>query len=338
MATRADVAQLAGVSPSTVTYTLSGQRPIAEETRKRVLAAAEKLGYRPNALAQGLAGGRSRNLALVFPSLERGVNDADVEYLIGAADAARALDHRVLLWTTHTNDPADLEELRATLLVDGLLLMEVRLEDERVTFLQRSGIPFALIGRTADPVGLLYSDRDFSAAGRMAVQHLAGLGHKRVGLLCSSEHLHTLGLGAVNRGESGVIEAAQHIGLSVDVMHCEPTAEAGRAAFMRLEAISPPITAVICLNDEATIGVYQGAQIHGRRIPAALSVISLTVSVQRAEFFYPPITAIHPPAGQIGRSAARALIHQLTGGPPSEEQTLWPGQLIERASTAPPRT
>jgi DNA-binding LacI/PurR family transcriptional regulator len=336
MATRADVARLAGVSPSTVTYALSGDRPIAEGTRSRILAAAKELGYRPNVYAQGLAGGRSRVIALVFPSHERGVNDSDVEYLLGATEAARALDHQVLLWTPEDIDLTELTDVTRNQLIDGLLLMEVRLEDARVEFLRRSGTPFALIGRTADPTGMLYSDRDFAAASRMAVEHLVGLGHRRIALIDSPERLHELGLGAVVRAQAGVIDAAAALGIQVDVHHCDPTVESGRAVFIRLLGAEPAVTAAIGLNDEATLGVYQGAQSHGMRVPENLSVVSLSVSAKRASFFYPPITAISPPAVEIGASAARALIHQLTGRrAPSLQQTLWAGRLVERGSTAP---
>ena len=336
MATRADVARLAGVSPSTVTYALSGERRIADKTRQRVLSAASELGYHPHALAQGLAGGRSRNIGLLFPAVRRVVNASDVEYLIGASEAARELGYRVLLWTTDPADAAELAQLVGTLLVDGFLLLEVHLNDRRVEFLREYGSTFALIGRTAQPDDLLYSDRDFAEAGRVAIEHLAGLGHRRVALLGSPTYAQQMGLAAVDRSEKGVLDAARAAGVEVDVVHAEATVDAGRATFGMLAAMPAPPTAVVCLNDEATIGLYQGAQIHQRRIPDDLSVLSLTISVQRADYFYPPLTAIHPPAKQIGASAARALIGRLTGNPTGPGQSLWAGDLVSRGSTAPP--
>lgn len=339
MATRADVARLAGVSPSTVTYALSGDRPIADDTRRRILAAAEQLGYTPNAMAQGLAGGRSRMIALLFPSLERGVTDSDLEYLIGAADAARELNHRVVLWTTDKEGPEEVMSLVRTGVVEGLLLMEVQMHDTRIESLTESGTPFALIGRTADPSGLIYADRDFEEAGRRAVSHLVGLGHRHIAYVGSHEHLFDIAMGAVVRAQAAVAAAAQRAGVSLEVLHCDWTVAAGREALTTLVTQLPSVTAVIGFNDEATIGVFQGAQARGMRIPEDLSVMSMSMSEQRAHYLYPAITAISPPAGLIGSAAARALIHALEKQPGTKGlQTLWPGTLVERASTSQPRT
>lgn len=333
MVTRKDVAERAGVSPATVSYALTPGRSVSEATRARVLAAAAELGYVPNVMARGLAGGRTRALAMLIPPAERGVSESDMEYLVGAAEAAKALDHQVLLWPMDRHDVANSRRVNGGGLVGGVLLMEVIMQDERVGYLQEAGIPFALIGRTADPSSLLYADRDFDEVARLAVAHLRGLGHRRIAYLGSPESAYEFGVAAVIRSERAVREVGAAAGMEVAVMHCAHTPAAGREALANLLLRHPGTTAVISFNEEATFGLYHGAQAAGLRIPYDLSVVSTSVSKKRAALFHPALTAISPPALEIGGSAARALISALDELHIDPGPRLWAGTLQERAST-----
>jgi DNA-binding LacI/PurR family transcriptional regulator len=111
MPTMHDVARRANVSLSTVSYAINGTRPISEETRQRIFAAMEELGYRPHALARGLASKRSRILALLFPTSERGMGTTDLEFIVGAADTAREVGYHLVLWTSDINDAVELRQL-----------------------------------------------------------------------------------------------------------------------------------------------------------------------------------------------------------------------------------
>lgn len=338
MVTRKEVAELAGVSPATVSYALTPGRPVSVETRAKVLAAAAQLGYVPNALARGLAGGRARTLAMLIPTSERGVADSDMEYLVGAAEAARALDYQVLLWPMDRTDIAAAARLSRGGLVSGVLLMEVLMNDERLTTLRAEGIPVALIGRTANPEGELYADRDFARVGRLAVKHLAGLGHRKVAFLSAPKAAHDFGLGAVVRSAQGVVDAAAKASIEVNVLFSDHTVAGGREALATMMTAHQGTTAVITFNEEATFGLYHGAAAQRLQIPGDLSVISTSVSEKRATLFYPPLTAISPPALQMGGAAAKALIAKLEGLDIDPGPRLWSGKVVERASTAPPRT
>ena len=104
MATRADVAKLAGVSASTVSYALSGERTISDETRKKVLKAVAQLDYRPNFAAGALAGGKSKTIALVSPSGEFGIALIALEYINGAGEAARARGYHLVIWPSQESE------------------------------------------------------------------------------------------------------------------------------------------------------------------------------------------------------------------------------------------
>lgn len=337
MATRADVARLAGVSASTVTYALTGSRPISEETRARIVAAMEELGYTPNAMAAGLAGGRSRIVALLFPAAERGMSNTDLRYVIGAANAARELGYHLLAWPTDAHDLDDVTHLSRTGMVDGVILMEVRLQDERVDTLRRASIPFSLIGRTADTDGLLFADADFDAIASLAIDYLVGLGHEQVAFLNGPERLITAQYGATLRVESGFLQAAASRDVTAATFRCEHTVTAGREALATILKSDPDVTAIVSMNEEATVGLVQAAQARGLDIPKDLSVLSLASSSSFAEVTWPPLTTISPPAEAIGRAAARALIRSLGETEVAPEPQLWVGELVERASTGPVR-
>jgi DNA-binding LacI/PurR family transcriptional regulator len=325
---------LAGVSTSTVSYVLSGVRPIGDETRRRVQAAMEELGYTPNALASGLAGRRSRILALLFPSGPRGVGSADLEYVVAAADAARECGYHVVLWPTSDGDLAEVRRLSASGLVDGVLLMEVLLEDERVRLLQSSGIPIALVGRTRQPDDLACADADFDQMGRLAVEYLASLGHRRIGLLSASQEMLDLGYGPSVRTAEGVACAAADAGVDLVSLACGHTVADGRAALSDMLDRAPELTAVIsAFNWEGVMGLLQEASARGLRVPQDLSVLLMTSSQGQAEMTRPALTTIGPSPTEIGRAAAVALVRQLEKPDDARGQSLFAGVLVERGST-----
>ena len=335
MATRADVAKLAGVSTSTVSYALSGERPISESTRLRIVAAMRQLGYTPNALASGLAGRRSRIIALLFPSGPRIIASTDMEYVIAAADAARERGYNLVVWTTGGSDLDEVERLCGTGLVDGVLLMEVLLQDERVRYLQAGGVPLALIGRTAEFDDLAYADADFDQTAHLAVDYLAGLGHRDIALLNGPRRLLDLGYGACTRIDQGVAEAATEAELNLVALTCDHTAPAGREACDDLFRRCPRITGVISFNWEATVGLMQQAERRGLAIPERLSVVSLANSVGQVEITIPALTTINPPGPEIGRAAALALIERVENPDAAPVQLLVKGPLVERGSSGP---
>lgn len=334
VATRADVAKRAGVSTSTVSYALSGARPISEETRRRVLAAMEELGYTPNMLASGLAGRRSRIIALLFPSQPRHIAGTDLEYVVAAADAARERGYHVVLWTMSEGDLDEIMRLSTSGLVDGVLLMEVRMRDARVEPLSAAGIPLTLIGRTADDGELIYADADFDASARLAVRRLAELGHRDVGFVNAPPGILDLGYGAAERMELSVRAAAGEAGLTLVSVPCEHTAAAGRAALGEMLATAPATTGVISFNWEATVGMMQEARTRGIRVPEKLSIIAFAPTWQ-ADLTVPPLTTVTLPAAAIGRAAALALIDHLERPDGAPTRILLPGSLIERGSCAP---
>ncbi|RVX43306.1 DNA-binding LacI/PurR family transcriptional regulator [Nonomuraea polychroma] len=334
MVTRADVARLAGVSTGTVSHVLTGARSIRPETRRKVLDAMEQLGYTPNAMASALAGGRSRIIAIVFPSQPRTIVGSDLEYVLAATDAARARGFHVVLWTSGPDDLHELRQLAKAGLVQGFLLMQVTLTDERVKFLESAGIPVALIGRTQTPGHVPYADADFTQIARMVAEHLAGLGHRTIGMLNAPYERGTHGIGAAVRFADDVRRTCADLGLGCTIVASAHTVRAGRAALRELLDAAPETTAIISYNWEATLGAMHEARALGRPIPERLSLV--LCSNGEPESTDPELTTATPPATEIATAAVEALIDHLADPDTPPAQRLVPSVLVERNSTAPP--
>lgn len=339
MATRADVARLAGVSPATVSYAMSGKAPISDETRDRVFAAMRELQYTPNVMAQALAGRRSRIIAMLLPSQERALSNADMEYMLGAASAARELGYHLLLWPTVDRDVEEVVALGQTGLLDGVILMEVRMEDERVALLREANVPFSLIGRTADEnAEPLFSDRDFEGAVFTAVEYLVSLGHEHIAFINAPRRLIKHGIGALVRAEAGFKSAAKHFGVKGVSLYCDVTIQAGRRLAAELLVKHPEVTGLVEMNSEAIIGFMQQAPLVGIEIPRQLSVISANIPDGLADATVPALTTVSPPANSMGRAAAQMLIASVCEESLPNTPRLYAGRLVVRGSTGPAPT
>ena len=179
-----DVAERAGVSIATVSFVINNTKRVTPETRLRIEAAMAELGFRRNVVARALASRRTRIIALVYPALEHRIGGAIADFITSAARATSEADYHLVVWPI-SNDATELTELVGQGLVDGVLLMEVQLEDARVEVLRGLDVPFALIGRTRDAGPGLRGHR-LRHHGRYAIGP-AGLGHRGIVLLSGSQ-------------------------------------------------------------------------------------------------------------------------------------------------------
>ena len=334
MATRADVARFAGVSESTVSYVLSGKRKISAKTSERVQAAMAALGYTPNAIATGLAGGRTTIVAWHFPVGTRRLSLTEFEYVYAATQAAGAAGRHLLLWTGEIADAADLERLTATQLIDGIILTEIVADDPRIELLQATGIPFALVGRPADPGDLTYVDADFDEIGRMAVEHLHELGHRRIAMLADDAEPLRVGYSPLLRlGDALRRWSAVHE-IELTMLSGGSTVAQGRA--LGCSPDFPSVTAVLGLNPMTLVGVMEGRIARGVRIPADLSFLALGVSESTAMLTRPHLTTVFPSGEEIGRHGVHLLEEVIDGT--GARQVLVPAQIHIGASTGPAAT
>ena len=327
-----DVARQAGVSPSTVSYVLSGKRPISEETRQRVEEAIRELGYRPHAGARALASSRSNVLALVIP-LRAGIHVPVVmQFAVSVVTTARKHDHDVLLLTQEEGEEG-LRRVADTALVDALIVMDVQLREPRLPLLRSLERPSVLIGFPADSEGLTCIDLDFKAAGEACVEHLARLGHRVVALVGSPPEVYVRQTAFAQRVVQGFTAAADRSGLSSSVHPCEASPAAARLVAEQLLREHPALTGVVVHNEPILEPLIEAFQQLGLRVPGDLSVTAICPD-ELAESVRVPVTSVALPSAEVGERAVELLMKKL-GGSAVPEATLLPPRLTERASTMP---
>jgi DNA-binding LacI/PurR family transcriptional regulator len=323
-----DIARLAGVSVSTVSRILNDKPDVAMTTRERVKQVMDDHGYSPHTLAQRLAVRRSRSIALVFPLGDTAGRAEVATFIVKAAFAAEAENYLFSLVAAPTTESRLLNLYRSAQ-VEGVILMEVHMDDWRVELLRNFGYPFVMIGRTANNEGLSYIDLDFESAIVLAADHLVQLGHRRIGFFNSGTLLQ-VGYGPAVRAHLGYQQArAKYSG---DLLHFEldNTEEAVEAA------LQANVTAVVMgTHFELSLPDFlRSVRQRGYRVPEDISVVCLQ-SDDIARNLIRPMTSITFDIDTAADWAARALINQLEGRSIEVEQKVLPPQLVVRDSTLP---
>ncbi len=332
MATIGDVARLAGVTRTTVSHALSGKRPVAPATRERVLAAVRALDYRPNAVARSLVLRRTQTIGLSLPidAHYRSLSDgAYLRFISAIADRLSSHGYKLLCLISADLGVTDLADLARDGHVDGVLLLELHLDDPRVTALQEVGLPFVAIGRPLDTAGLVHVDADSVQATEDAVRYLFGLGHRRIAFLGDTavQSFH-------HRAMRGFYRAHEDYGLSVEpaqFLTLSPEMSLSDALAPLLDPASD-VTALLVVSDHHTLSVLHILAEHGRRVPDDLSVFALCDSPVMP-LSHPPITALTLPVDRMSHTAVDVLIEMLAGRPPRQEAHILPfGEMVVRRS------
>jgi DNA-binding LacI/PurR family transcriptional regulator len=335
MATMADIAERAGVALSTVSYVLSGKRSVSEETKQRVFQAIAELEYQPHALARGLASKRTKTIALLFPSLAKGHSEMRLEFVAQAAEVAAEHGYAFLLWSAPDSD-AEILQLTQQGRVDGLILMEVNVQDSRVELLKKHNYPFSLIGHCQENDAISFVDLDFEHAIGMAVEHLAELGHHHIALFNFSAPQIAAGYGPAMRSMQSFEQNIKQHGLAGITVSYESSFQSGYDVTRALLTRDPAISAAIVMQDASLGGVFQALHSLGLRIPEDFSIVTL-LSKRSAEMMTPMLTAIDFPAAEMGRRGTEMLIQQLEGKLSAPEQRLLRVGLTVRQSSGPYR-
>ncbi|HZT99119.1 MAG TPA: LacI family DNA-binding transcriptional regulator [Ktedonobacteraceae bacterium] len=330
MPTMADIAKRAGVAISTVSHTLSGKRPVSTEVRQRVMQAISELEYQPHALARALATKRSRTIALHYPTLPNSQPGPHFEFVSGILEAASQKEYGLLLWTTPNGDQ---EVLRMTQqgFVDGLILMEIRLEDPRVTLLKEQNFPFTMIGHCKENDTINFVDLDFDYALHTCVEYLAGLGHKHLAFINYSSRKLEAGAGSAVRAEEAFHQAIAQGNLEGISRPCEPNAQGGYDTVKTLLTKNPSLTAIITSNIWASGGIAWAVHSKDLKIPEDMSLVGIT-GPHLAEMTIPPLTAIDFPFHHMGYMSADMLIRQLEGEEAVTQLLLKPPLTIRQSS------
>lgn len=327
-----EIARRAGVSRSTVSYALSGKRPVAASTRKRVQDVIDELGYRPNATARALKEGRTRTIGLVIPPAGNRLTHMQLDFVASVVDAAARADLDVLLSPSGGDHDRSFERLVSESRVDGVILMEIRLEDSRVGRLQRAGLPFVGIGHTADDQAMCWIDVDYAGLIRHTVHHLADLGHRKVALLSRSPELVAAGYGPALRAREGFTAGVNERDVEGVEIACGDDARSGQESIEELLRSHPDLTAVTTINEAALPGIQRALADAGLTVPYDFSVTGVAAQLW-AEDFRPPLTAADVPAGDMGGQAVTLLIERVAAPATPPRHILLAPPISLRSST-----
>ncbi|RCG29922.1 LacI family transcriptional regulator [Sphaerisporangium album] len=328
--TIADVARHAGVSRSTVSYVLSGNRSISTETIKRVERAIEELRFRPHAGAQSIRTRRSGVIAMALPLVHGPHNQVQMPYVWAALSAAQDAGLKLLMLTDDDGEKA-IRDAVASALIDGVMLMEVQQRDPRVELLGSLKSPAVLVGTPDDPAGLCHVDFDFTLSGRLCAEHLLDLGHTDVGFLGQPPETYARGGAYAAHARDGALEALERRGARAAWQPCEPSSAGVVAALDALFAINPDMSGLIVYNEWALPLVVDRLAGMGRRVPQDISVVAIC-SDDVVERMTHPVTSLALPVEDLARTAVQRLAGLIRGEPQPPVTMLAP-ELKVREST-----
>jgi LacI family transcriptional regulator len=329
-----DVAARAGVSRQTVSRVINDKAEVSPETRARVLAVIEELGYRPNAAARSMVMGHTCTLGCISPNL----TDYTFASIIESAQA-EARRQGYFFLTGSAPSEGDVEPLLEEMLrrrVDGLLVINPRADERYRHFLPlvEKGMVVVYLGNSPhdEPVSSVRGN-DYEI-GYQATRYLIGLGHASIATItgpgneeCTSDRLE------------GFRQALDQAMLALDPALVEGgdwLAPSGYQATRRFLASGRPFSAIFAQNDLMAVGAIRALREAGRDVPGDVSVIGVD-DIPLSSYFDPPLTTLRQPLEELGRRVAQVLIESIQNPERSPEQISIQARLVERASCAPRR-
>ena len=335
-----DIAKASGVSISTVSRILNDKPDVSEKTRKRVLDVIKEHRFIQQAPWKQLASGKSRFITLHYPQTPTRILMMN-SFVIGAAAACEKANYSLNVVVSPLDETSLLTFFRSGQ-TDGMILMEIMMQDWRVEFLRQNKFPFVMFGHCENNTGLSYVDFDIEGGVKMAMEHLVGLGHRQIGFVSAEPFAFTRaesdsGYGHTHWSVEGYKNACKQNGLPVIYERVQMAKESVEKGVLHLLAENPQLTAIITTQDMAVTGIIKAIQNRELRIPEDISIVASAIE-QMAELTTPPLTTINCQAEAASFRAAMLLIEQLEGNSDGEQQILFPFELAVRGSTGIART
>jgi DNA-binding LacI/PurR family transcriptional regulator len=329
-----DVAKMAGVSRTTVSFVLNKVQgvSISEETRQRVLDAAKKSNYHPDAAGRKLVSGKSYTLGLVLrQSHEQVFADAFLpRVLLGVEQAVTTHGFQVLLKSLEPDDHDGYMRLINENHVDGIILSGPRQDDTEIIRLHGEGFPIMLMGQLPD-CEIPFVDIDAVDGAACAVRHLIGLGHRWIAMITNASLEYT----SAQQRYSGYLKALQETGIDLNTSYLREgnyTPSSGYSAMNELIQGSPLPTAVFVASDVVALGAILAIKRNGLSIPEDIAVVGFD-DIPLAEYYDPPLTTVRLPAYELGWAAGERLVRLANGEDADLEGELLESELIIRQSS-----
>lgn len=329
MTTIREVADKAGVSPTTVSHVVNKTRFVSEDVRGRVLDAMHALNYRPNALARSLRRGETHSLGLILPDSANPFF-AEVGHVIESVAFERG--YSVILCNTENN--LEKENLYTEVLennqVDGLIFVASGGNHEAISQIVDNGLPLVAVDRDMGTLEVDTVTTDHYHGGLTATRHLVELGHTVIGCITGPSNLSPSAARV-----TGFRAALEQAGLDCPdsrIVRGDFHPSSGYAAAMHLLKANPRPTAIFACNDMMSIGVIRAAAELGLRVPADLSIVGFD-NIELASYTTPPLTTVHQPKLEIGRLAVEQVLERMQIPALAPRHTVLAPSLVVRAST-----
>jgi LacI family transcriptional regulator len=305
-----DIAREAGVSSSTVSRVLSGNVPVASHKRDAVLAVVKKLNYRPNAIAQGLARGRTAAIGVMTQSISSPFYG---EILRGIEQGLAGSGYHPVVASGNWRTQEELAalDLLSSRRVDGLIVLPGIISDDRLRHVAEE-LPLMVIGRTIAGIERQCLRVDDALAAHEATRYLIDLGHRRIAHIAGPATHQD----AVDRRE-GYTRALGEAGLPLDdqlLVAGDYTEQSGLLALQSLLSRGVLFTAIFAANDQMAYGARLGLYRRGIRVPEDVSIVGFDDLLSSA-YTTPPLTTVRQPTFDMGRAAAQALLQLLAEHP-----------------------
>ncbi|MBN1439258.1 MAG: LacI family DNA-binding transcriptional regulator [Anaerolineales bacterium] len=326
-----EVAKLSGVSRSTVSRVINNDPHVKESTRARVLEVIRQVNFRPNAVARGLASGRTRIIGLIFPTAQSSLfTDPYYPGLVqGITAACNASDYSVMLWlASQEQERSKINQVASNSILDGVIIASYLIDDPILESLTKSKVPFLLIGRHPSKSDLNYIDSDNMRGAREAVVYLLQLGRRRIATITGPKNM----IAGIDRQE-GYERAFRERGLTPDpelVVEGDFTESGGYNAMMRLIPRTPD--AVFVASDAMALGALRALNEAGQRVPEDVALVGFD-DLPSAAHLDPPLTTVRQNIQRMGQLAAETLIQIIAEGAAPPHRLVLPTELVIRAST-----
>lgn len=319
---------MAGVSPSTVSRILNGTAVVSDEKRESVEKAVTTLGFVPNPIARGLAGGRTLSIGVITQAIDSPFYGLALRGIEQELDLA---GYSALFVSGHwdAKEEAKCIDVLRSRRVDGMIVLSGRLSDQVLKTCAKT-MPVVVTGRSLEAPGLFSLNFDSFEGGRLATQHLIDLGHRRIVFIS----------GVANHPDAaerlrGYRAALTSAGISYDpllVVSGDFLEESGLRAVNQLVTKGQKFTAIFAANDQMAFGAALGLHRHGLRVPQDVSVTGFD-DLPMAMYAVPPLSSVHESAYELGCLAAISVLQLLNGTKPSGKVPA--PRLVVRESSGP---
>lgn len=323
-----DVAREANVSMATVSRVVNGNQNVKPATRKKVLEVIERLEYRPNAVARGLASKKTTTVGVIIPDIS---NNLYAELARGIEDIATMYRYNIILANSDQNEEKELTLLDTMLgkQVDGIVMMTDKVTEKIQASIDHSPVPIVLAGSVDESKEIASVNIDYFEAAYEAVKVLIDNGHKRIAFV-SGPDTNTINQHKLAAFKKALQDAAMPVDESLIVSE-EGTYDSGISAYEELRALETPPTAFFAGSDELAIGIIHGAQDTGKHVPDDIEVISFENS-KLARMVRPQLSSVVLPLYDIGAVAMRLLTKLMNKEEVEQQSVILPHRIEMRDS------